>query len=787
MREHLPEREGRDMCFILTDVEGNLLSLFDSRHRVPQRMLAGNVFSLDAACLQCHKADEFSDIRQAARGETIVQEIYRYPDGMTTNRISLPVSLLNRKWTVSICTPFEDIHASIAGNLLKTAIYSLLSLLVLVSIGGMAYVSQKRRAVLEVEKKSLEKIAATSEELRKSEEKFRTIVENANAVIFMIGRDGKFLLSEGKGLSALGLKPGEVVGLSALEMYRDYPAIVRGIKAALDGEVFRDTIEVRGVFFDIFYSPFRNNLGDVTGLFGMAIDITERMKAQADLRESEEKYRSFFEELKDCVVVATPAGKIVEANRAAVELLGYDGREDLYRLDVSKDFYADPQDWDRFQTLITDSGSVENFEVVLKRKDGGRVTVLVSGNTVLDEEGKIIFYRVTVRDITDQRRLQDQLAQAQKMESIGTLAGGIAHDFNNILGAIMGYSELTLNDLPEGTEARENMSEVVKATYRARNIVRQILTFSRKSEESRSPISVPLVVKEVLRFIRASIPTTIEIRDDIDPDSGRIMGDSNQLHQVVMNLCTNAHHAMREEGGTLEVRLDRIVLDRHSAADPHGLAEGSYVRLSVSDTGSGMDAETIERIFEPYFTTKEKDEGSGLGMAVVHGIVKGYGGTVAVESTPGEGSTFIIYLPRIETSEDMEPAELGPLPRGTEKVLFVDDEMPLARLGQKMLEKLGYRVDVTTNSAEALEKVRSDPQGWNIIITDQTMAGLTGSRLAAELLSIRPDLPIIICTGYSDIMDKEKAEKIGVRDYLMKPLDRAVLARTVRRALDESI
>jgi signal transduction histidine kinase len=415
------------------------------------------------------------------------------------------------------------------------------------------------------------------------------------------------------------------------------------------------------------------------------------------------------------------------------------------------------------------------------------VTVLVSGNTVLDEEGKIIFYRVTVRDITDQRRLQDQLAQAQKMESIGTLAGGIAHDFNNILGAIMGYSELTLNDLPEGTEARENMSEVVKATYRARNIVRQILTFSRKSEESRSPISVPLVVKEVLRFIRASIPTTIEIRDDIDPDSGRIMGDSNQLHQVVMNLCTNAHHAMREEGGTLEVRLDRIVLDRHSAADPHGLAEGSYVRLSVSDTGSGMDAETIERIFEPYFTTKEKDEGSGLGMAVVHGIVKGYGGTVAVESTPGEGSTFIIYLPRIETSEDMEPAELGPLPRGTEKVLFVDDEMPLARLGQKMLEKLGYRVDVTTNSAEALEKVRSDPQGWNIIITDQTMAGLTGSRLAAELLSIRPDLPIIICTGYSDIMDKEKAEKIGVRDYLMKPLDRAVLARTVRRALDESI
>jgi PAS domain S-box-containing protein len=786
MRAHLPEREGRGMCFILTNAEGNLLTLFDSRHRMSHKMLGGNVFSPGAACLQCHGADEFSDLRRAARGDTVVHAIYRHPDGMTTNRISLPLTLLNTKWTVSICSPYEDIQASIAGHLRKTTLLSVLLLLVLVSVGGVAFVSQKRRAVLEVEKNSLLELAATSEELQKSEARFRTIVENANAVIFMTDGDGVFLLSEGKGLSAMGLKPGEVVGLSALEVYRDYPAVVKGIKAALDGNLFRDIIEVQGVFFDIFYSPFHDSRGCVVGLIGMALDITESMEAQADLRESEEKYRSLFEESKDSIVVTTPAGKIVEANQAAVELLGYDDKEELYRLDLRRDVYADPRDRDRFQSLIAEKGVAENFEVVLKRKDGGRVTGLMTGSTVLDDAGKDIFYHVTVRDVTEQRRLQSQLAQSQKMESVGTLAGGIAHDFNNILGAIMGYSELTLSDMPKGSEGWENMSEVVKATYRAKNIVKQILTFSRKAEESISLMAVPGVVSEVLKFLRASMPATIEIREEIDPDSGQIMGDQNQMHQVVMNLCTNAHHAMREEGGILEVKLDRIVVDQNSAAVPLGLAKGSYVRLSVSDTGIGMDAATKERIFEPYFTTKGKDEGTGLGMAVVHGIVKGHGGTIAVESTRGKGSTFTIYLPRIEAAEGRERAEGSLPPRGTEKVLFVDDEGPLARLGQKMLEKLGYRVDVTTSSADALERVRSDPKGWDLVITDQTMAGLTGSKLAAEILSIRPDLPIIICTGYSDVMDKAKAEKIGVKDYLMKPLNQVTLARSVRRALDES-
>lgn len=911
MLERSPMLEKSSTCLILSDAGGDIISLVNDSHTTPRGMIGGNLYSLDEICLNCHKKGDFSDVKRALLSDDIVNAVCQLPDGGITNRTTIPFLVADRKWLVSVCSPFGDAQSRINANFRNNMTYALLSLLALSSIGVVTHASQKKRAVLEAEKENLDKIARVSEalrrseersrtfieaasdylyilneegiityanesmagnlgytkeemigmdiarivgegpagnihrlkredlasegrisgslvllardgrrisgevkvvaisgnggryageraifrdmtqkeesdrELRKSEEIFRTIVTNANAIIFMIDRDGVFLLSEGKGLSALNLKPGEVVGRSAYEMYRDHPPIVRGIKEALKGKVFRDKIEVQGVFFDIFYSPFRDSGGVVTGTLGMAVDVTESMRAKAALERSEERYRALFEESTDSILITTPAGNIVEANLSAVDLLGYDGKTELYQLDIRHDLYVEPGDRDRFQSLIAGKGFVENFETVLRRKNGERITVLITGNMVGDEEGKSVRYRVSVRDITEQRRLQTQLLQAQKMESIGTLAGGIAHDFNNILGAIMGYSELTLIDLPESTDAHENISEVLKATYRARDIVKQILAFSRKTKETHKPVAVHDVIKEALRLLRASIPATITIRSDIDTGSGNVLADPNQLHQVIMNLCTNAHHAMRKEGGSLRIKLRGVVLDRQSAMISQRLAEGPYVQLTISDSGHGMDEQTVKRIFEPYFTTKGKEEGSGLGLAVVHGIVDSYGGTVTVESVPGEGSTFTILLPRIEAERDKKPpGRDSELPRGTEKVLFVDDELPLARLGEKMLEKLGYEVTLASSGVEALEKVKADSAGYDIVITDQTMAGITGAKLAEELLEMHPELPIVICTGYSDILDEVKAREMGVKALLMKPLDINKLAETVRKALN---
>ena len=398
-----------------------------------------------------------------------------------------------------------------------------------------------------------------------------------------------------------------------------------------------------------------------------------------------------------------------------------------------------------------------------------------------------------IEDIAERKRaeeakecLEAQLRQSQKMEAVGTLAGGIAHDFNNILMAILGYTEMAAYRMPPDDPVRQNLTQVLKAANRAKELVNQILTFSRHREQEREPVEIVPIVKEALELMRASLPSTIEIRQSIlvPAERSRVLADSTQIHQVIMNLCTNAADAMSETGGTLEVTLVEIMVD--AGAHHPDLKEGPHVQLTVRDTGQGMEREVLERIFDPFFTTKHPGKGTGMGLAVVHGIVKRHDGVITASSEPEMGSTFHVYLPLIRDVVEMATeTEVSEAPAGSEKILFVDDEETLVSLGKQILEHLGYTVTATTNSIEALNFFRSDPEQFDLVITDMTMPYMTGIDLSMALMDFRADIPIILCTGYNEKVTEENAKSLGIREFIMKPFAIRDVARTVRKVLDE--
>ncbi len=384
----------------------------------------------------------------------------------------------------------------------------------------------------------------------------------------------------------------------------------------------------------------------------------------------------------------------------------------------------------------------------------------------------------------ERRVLLRHLQQSQKMEAIGTLASGIAHDFNNILSAVVGYTELAQLSTSDEIKCREKLNLVLTASGRAKALIQQILAFSRQSEEERKPVQISHIVKEVLQFMRASLPATIEIRKEIGANIEAILADPVQIHQIFMNLCTNAHHAMIESGGVLEVKLASVDIVPENAVLHPDLNPGPHVRISVKDTGHGMNPATLQKIFDPYFTTKEKGVGTGLGLAVVHGIVQKHGGAIIVKSEPGKGSSFDLYFPAIQK----EPVLIAALPEelatGNERILLIDDEQILADIGREMMEYLGYTVETRTSSVDALALFSRNPGRFDLVITDLTMPNMTGDKLAAELLRIRPDIPIVICTGYSERMLAERVKAVGVSALVMKPIVLSKLAIVVREALD---
>ncbi len=387
------------------------------------------------------------------------------------------------------------------------------------------------------------------------------------------------------------------------------------------------------------------------------------------------------------------------------------------------------------------------------------------------------------RSEEERAKLEEQLRQSQKMEAIGTLAGGIAHDFNNILTAVFGYADLAMQYIPEENPAKAMVGEVLKASNRAKELVRQILAFSRKSSQDRCAIQLHLLVKETLKLLRASIPATIEIRQEISSESGYVTADPTQLHQVMMNLCTNAAQAMEEKGGVLAVLLTRVALRAEDLAGEPDLMPGPYLKLSVRDTGVGIAPEIMDKIFDPYFTTKSVGKGSGMGLAVVHGIVKKNGGMIRVHSQSGHGATFEVFLPVTMEAVEVDPATDEAIPLGRGHILFVDDEETIASMAQGLLPTLGYTTTTLTDSSKALELFRSQPDQFDLVITDQTMPRMTGEQLACALITIRPDIPIILCTGYSPQIDGAKARAAGIKAFLMKPFEKKELAQTILRLL----
>ncbi|UCH94329.1 MAG: PAS domain S-box protein [Candidatus Aminicenantes bacterium] len=525
-------------------------------------------------------------------------------------------------------------------------------------------------------------------------------------------------------------------------------------------------------------------------IYGIArITDIEARQAEKALQESEEKYRSLANQVPVGIYRTSEEGQILYANPALAAMLGYDSVEELLKVPVQHTFVNPNQRTDYLMRWKKNKG-VLTIENKLLTRDRKEIWVRDTGKAVAGENGDIVYFDGIVEDVTESKqaeeerqKLEEQLRQALKMEAIGTLAGGIAHDFNNILGVIIGYSEMTLENIPGDDPNRAYMEKVLIACQRARDLVKHILTFSRKTEKERKPVLLNEIVNESLKLLRSALPTTIEIRQHIPGEFGPILANWTEIHQVIMNLCTNAAHAMSEQGGTLEILLKEIHLDPRDIGVKN-LQPGRYQQLTISDTGHGMIPEVMNRIFEPYFTTKAKGEGTGMGLALAHGIIKSHGGEITVYSEPGKGTVFHIYFPVTEIEKISEVEVKEEIQGGNEHILFVDDEETLVELAQQMLESLGYTVTARTSAIEALEAFSSAPHRFALVITDQIMPNLTGLQLSGKLRQIRSDIPIILCTGFSESVKEETIKTHRINAFVLKPLLKKDIARAIRTILD---
>jgi PAS domain S-box-containing protein len=637
-------------------------------------------------------------------------------------------------------------------------------------------------------------------EITHSEEKYRAILDNIEDGYFEVDIKGNFTFFNDSMCRMLGYSSSEMMGknnrdyMDAVNAKKVYQAFNRVYQTGQSAKGFDwETIKKNGVkrHFDASISLITDEAGNRIGFRGIARDITERKQAENSLRESEEKYRHLVNHAPAGIYeIDFKKGKFVNVNDVMCTYTGYTRGEmlsmnplELLTEESQNRFLA------RMDKTLNGQAVPTAVEYNIRPKDGGDLWVILNVSYI-HENGKPKGATVVVHDITERKKaeeerkeLEAQLRQAQKMEAIGTLAGGIAHDFNNLLSVIIGYTELLMMNGAGGAEARQNLNEIFKASKHARDMVKQILAFSRQGKQERKPIQVGHIAKEALKLLRASLPATIVIKEHIEKDTGIVEADPTQIHQVPMNLCTNAAHAINENDGILEISLNNIELSRQDAEMDLELKPGPYLKLSVSDSGHGIRPEALDKIFDPYYTTKEKGEGTGLGLAVVQGIVKSHNGAVTVESTIGTGSTFHVYLPTINRETTTEENDAKPLPMGNERILFIDDEQPLAEIGKQMLKRLGYTVSTRTSSIEALELFKAQPHRFDLVITDIVMPNMTGDILAEKLMEVRSDIPVILCTGYSRQFTKTQTKEMGIQSLLMKPFVMQDLAHAVRQAL----
>ncbi len=676
--------------------------------------------------------------------------------------------------------------------------------------------------------------------LKEREEGYRLLVENQTDLIVKVDVKGRFLFVSPSYCKKFGKTEKELLGKNFMPLvHEDYRNSTAKAMQSLFRPPYVAYVEQKAKTVEGWRwlawvdTAILNDDNEVIAIIGVGRDITMQKKAEEALLLDEARLEAL---LKLNRMQEAPLKEITEfALNEAIKLtkseIGYltflnkdgsietkhacinpktreDGRfEDIYPVEIST-FRGEavrqrkPVINNEYKLLCEGGKSVNYFACfnILRHLDvpifeGDRIVAVAGVGNKKENYNEPDIRQLTLlmegmwrqiqmkQDMEEKKSMEEKLRQVQKLEAIGTLAGGIAHDFNNILSAIFGYAELGLGGVKKGSLIESYLIKILQAGERARDLVKQILTFARQREQEVMPVYVKPIVKECLKLMKASLPSTISIKQNLKGNPV-IMADPTRIHQIIMNLCTNAGQAMEERGGCLEVTMDEIFMNSEMINKHPDLSPGRYLCLVVSDNGHGMSSAVQERIFEPFFTTKERGKGTGLGLSVVHGIVKGLGGGIFVYSEPGKGAVFTVYIPVIENGSMKKNKPCAPLPLGNEKILFVDDEPFQVDIGKQMLERLGYKVTVTTKSIEALEIFREDPQKFDLVITDMTMPDITGDELAKTLMLIRPDIPIIVCTGYSEKITEEKAKSIGIKGLIMKPVVMREMAVMIRDALN---
>ena len=718
--------------------------------------------------------------------------------GRNYDLISYPVKNIPG-WKVVHLSDFDAIWHGIYASFFKTAGY--VFFFVFVIIGFVLALLNFLGARAEKELKKSEeryRMAADTEKqaresLRKERDLMERIMETSPSGIIRVDANGLIIYANRRGENILGVKLSDSEKRNyngpewkITDFYGKYfppDKLPFNIVKKTGKSVFHANHAIewpdgRRVFLSVNATPLLDSSGNFDGMVAAIDDITEKYKA-------EQNYKMLFNEMLDgfalheiiCDSSEKPVDyRFLAVNPAFERLTGLKASSLLGKT-VLEVMPGTESHWIQKYGQVALTGKpafFENFSQELNRHF--QVTAF--------RPAKNQFACILV-DISERKKMEDRLLQAQKMESIGSLASGIAHDFNNILFPIIGMAELLLEDLPPKSLEYENVQEILKAGKRAGDLVGQILAFSRQSEHKIMPVRIQQVLKEVLKLSRSTIPSDIEIIRDIQSDCGLVMANPTQIHQIAMNLITNAFHAVESNGGKISVLLREIKLSRDSSSNG-SLKPGKYAMLTISDTGHGIKPEILHKIFDPYFTTKDQGKGTGLGLSIVYGIIKGYKGDLKVYSKEGKGTTFDVYLPLMEDSVEIQVMlEEKDDKTGTERILLVDDEESVARLEKQMLERLGYHVTYRTSSIEGLKAFKSNPDDFDLVITDMTMPNLTGDQLAKELIAIKPDIPIVICTGFSERINKEKTKEYGIRGFLMKPVLKTEMARMVRRVLDK--
>jgi len=634
------------------------------------------------------------------------------------------------------------------------------------------------------------------EALLESKEKFRAISNTAVDAILVIDDEGRILYWNPAAERMFGYRADEAMGKElhlflAPDRYReDYKKGFSKFKKTGQGPAVGVTSEFfalrkDGIEFPMEVSTSAIQIAGKWHAVGIVRDITERKLAERALRESEQNYSSLFKESKDVVYISTPEGKFLDINPAGVELFGYTSKEELLQINIPRDLYVHPVDREKFQNILAKQGYVKDFEVTFKKKDGEKVTVLLTSNLVRDEKDNIMAYRGIMKDITERKHLEEQLLQAQKMEAIGQLAGGIAHDFNNILTAIIGFGTLLKIETSKDDLLRGYVTQILNSAERAANLTQALLAFGRKQIINLKPVNLNEIINVLEKLLVRLIGEDIELSIFLTDKDLIVMADSTQIEQVLMNLATNARDAM-PDGGSLIIRTGLMEVD-YEFIKTHGFGRpGSYAFILFEDTGQGMDERTKERIFEPFFTTKEVGKGTGLGLSMVYGIIKQHEGYITVYSEHGKGTTFRIYLPLIKSKiEETEPADLSILKGGLETVLIAEDDAHVRELTKNLLERFGYKVIDAVDGEDALIVFNENKDNVHLLILDVIMPKKNGKEVYDEIKKVRPDIKAIFISGYaSDIIYKKGILEEGT-DVILKPLSPQELLKKAREMLDK--